>query len=168
MSQEYVDRYLPIAQKVEQETGIPALVQLAQSALETGWGASTPGNMFFGIKAKYPYTGKRQLLKTKEIHPTANVQYPAVHSVTKMESGKYLYVVSDYFRAYDSPINSFRDYAYLIKGSERYREALKYKDDPVMFAKAIAQAGYATDPDYFNKIKKLIDIIKKKAGLSLE
>ncbi len=31
--------------------GVPAVAVLAQSALETGWGASAPGNNLFGIKA---------------------------------------------------------------------------------------------------------------------
>lgn len=44
-------QYIPYALESERLTGISALFSLAQAALETGWGAHTPGNMFFGIKA---------------------------------------------------------------------------------------------------------------------
>ena len=43
--------YAPYARQTEQHTGISHLFILAQAALESGWGAHAPGNMFFGIKA---------------------------------------------------------------------------------------------------------------------
>jgi flagellum-specific peptidoglycan hydrolase FlgJ len=48
----FVSTYLPYAQNVSQQTGLPVDYVLSQSALETGWGSSNAalsGNNFFGI-----------------------------------------------------------------------------------------------------------------------
>jgi flagellum-specific peptidoglycan hydrolase FlgJ len=51
-----LDRLAAAAQSAclcEQTTGLPAEITVAQWAIESGWGASAPGNNCFGIKA-YP------------------------------------------------------------------------------------------------------------------
>ena len=55
---EFVKKYHPFALETERKTGIDARFTLAQAALETGWGKSAPGNMFFGVKAgpSVPYS----------------------------------------------------------------------------------------------------------------
>lgn len=48
----FVNTYLPYAQSVSSQTGLPVSYVLGQSAIETGWGSSnaaTTGNNFFGI-----------------------------------------------------------------------------------------------------------------------
>lgn len=47
---EFVKTYYKYAKQTQDKTGIDARFILAQAALETGWGKSVPGNMFFGIK----------------------------------------------------------------------------------------------------------------------
>jgi hypothetical protein len=50
--QEFVAAYLPYAQSVSQQTGLPTSYVLGQSAFETGWGTSNSaqaGHNFFGI-----------------------------------------------------------------------------------------------------------------------
>jgi len=136
--------YAP-AIEVQRTHGIPALAIMAQSALETGWGSSVPGNMFFGIKAGGSWTGKKQLLWTHE-----------------WINGKYV-KVQDWFRAYDTPLDSLRDYAEFIHRNNRYAAALKYPTNPEAYIKEIAKAGYATDPNYSSKINAIIEIIKKKS-----
>ena len=44
----------------------------------------------------------------------------------------------------------------LITGSERYAEAVEKAADPEAYLDAIQDAGYATDPDYANKIKAIL------------
>jgi flagellar protein FlgJ len=55
------------------------------------------------------------------------------------------------FRAYDRAAQSFADYVDLIGGSPRYAQALAHSGDPESYARAVAEAGYATDPDYASK-----------------
>lgn len=161
---DFVKILLPYALSAETQYKVPALVALAQSALETGWGRSAPGNMYFGMKTGKSYSGKKQLITTKEVHTTKDVKYPEIISIVQRPDGKYLYTVKDWFRAYDSPKQSFEDYARLLSTNPRYKEAFKYSD-PILFAQEIKKAGYATDPDYLTKIKSLIEQIKKKASL---
>ena len=44
----------------------------------------------------------------------------------------------------------------LISGSKRYSEAVRNAADPDAYLDAIQEAGYATDPDYANKIKAIL------------
>ena len=41
----------------------------------------------------------------------------------------------------------------------RYRQALLHREDPLAFAHFITQAGYATDPDYEGKLRRIISMI---------
>ena len=135
-------QYLPYALESERLTGISALFSLAQAALETGWGAHTPGNMFFGIKATALTPDHlKQLLRTQEIlpKPARKGDFPEILSITPLPNGKYLHVVKDWFRRYD--------------------QALLHREDPLAFAHYIAQAGYATDPDYEGKLRRIISMI---------
>lgn len=158
---EFVETYWPFALRMEGEHGVPALVAMAQSALETGWGMHCPGNMMFGIKAGESWGGKKQLLTTTEYHKTRNVKYPRVISITK-QGNIYKYRVQDYFRAYPSPYESFVDYARLLKTSKRYNKAFQYTDDPYQFAKEIAEGGYATAPRYYQLIAAVMKMIEKR------
>nr|WP_216586510.1 glucosaminidase domain-containing protein [Bacteroides coprosuis] len=103
-SKEFVEAYKPFAKETEAKTGINANFILAQSALETGWGKSAPGNMMFGVKAsKNTPEDKKQLITTREVLSRPNYKFPEVISVTKRADGKYTYKVKDWFRKYDTP-----------------------------------------------------------------
>lgn len=159
---EFVRQYLPYAKQTEQKTGINALFTLAQAALETGWGASAPGNMFFGVKvSKNTPEDKKQLLTTRELLNSANVKFPEVISVKPIGGGKYEYRVKDWFRKYDTPEESFTDHANFFLQNKRYTKALEVKDDPYKFADEVAKAGYATAPDYADSLKAVIRTIEK-------
>ncbi len=160
---EFVEKYLPYAKQTEAKTGINALFTLAQAALETGWGTSAPGNMFFGVKAnpdKYP-ENKRQLLRTREVLKSPNVKFPEIISKTKRADGKYNYVVKDWFRKYDTPEESFTDHANFFHENKRYAKALIVKKDPYAFADEVAIAGYATDPNYAESLKSIIKTVER-------
>jgi len=139
----------------ERETGVPALVVMAQAAVESAWGEKAPGNMFFGIKAGASYKGKRQLLTTREVHTTRSVKYPEVISITRRADGKYDYRVKDWFRAYDTAAESFADHGRFLRDNPRYAAAFE-TTDPLLFVERIAAAGYATDPGYAELLKKII------------
>ncbi|GIM60065.1 hypothetical protein CAPN008_01150 [Capnocytophaga canis] len=158
----FVEKYKEFALATEQKTGIKAVFTLAQAGLESGWGKSAPGNMFFGVKAtKSTPKDKRQLLRTTEVLSSPNVAFPEIISVSPLPSGKYRYVVKDWFVKYDSPEESFTDHANFFLRNKRYAKALVVKSDPYKFAEEIAKAGYATAPNYAESLKKTIQVIEK-------
>lgn len=61
--------------------------------------------------------------------------------------GKFEYVVKDWFRAYARPAESFADHGAMLRANARYARCFETQD-PREFARRIAAAGYATDPDY--------------------
>jgi flagellar protein FlgJ len=65
------------------------------------------------------------------------------------------------FRAYESPADSFRDYARLIGGSSRYENAVGAGDNVAAFASALQQGGYATDPNYARKLVAVANEVRK-------
>ena len=158
---EFVKTYYKYAKQTQDKTGIDARFILAQAALETGWGKSVPGNMFFGIKDTDGINGNEQLLRTTEVLKNPNVKFPEVISVTKRPDGKYNYVVKDWFRKYDTPEGSFTDHACFFFAYNRYYKALDVRNDPYKFAEEIAKAGYATAPNYADSLKSVIKTVEK-------
>lgn len=161
---EFVNQYYEFAKQTEYKTGIDARFTLGQAALESGWGASAPGNMFFGIKDTDGINGNEQLLRTTEILKNPNIKFPEIISITKRKDGKYEYKVKDWFRKYETPEGSFTDHACFFFTYNRYKKALEVRHDPYAFADAIAIAGYATDPNYAAVLKSVIRTIEKNIG----
>lgn len=143
--QDFVQRMLPHATIASRETGLPAHQMIGQAALESGWGRreilmADGSNSFnlFGIKAGASWTGKVAQVKTTEYH-----QGVASKPLEK-------------FRAYDSYADSFRDYAKLMNDNPRYAKVLEQGETAQGFARALQQAGYATDPKYAEKLVQVI------------
>lgn len=122
-------------------------VVIAQAILETGYGSSSlmlNAHAIFGIKATSSWKGKKYNAKTKEVIDGSSI------------------IITDCFRAYDSYEESIADYFNLICKSERYRKAL-VTDSPKECITAIKNGGYATDPNYVDKIMSIIltnDLVK--------
>jgi flagellum-specific peptidoglycan hydrolase FlgJ len=129
---------LAAARAVKAKYGIPISVCLAQSAQETGWGRSVVGNAYFGIKAG-------------TVHKSVTT---TTHEVI---DGNVVAVTAD-FRSYASFDEAADDYGSFLTTNNRYKPAFDHTDDPEAFAKAVANAGYATDPDYGTK---LVSIMQK-------
>ena len=83
-----------------------------------------------------------------------------VVSVKMLPSGKYKYTVKDWFRKYDTPEECFTDHAQFFFKNKRYAKALLVRSDPYKFAEEVAQAGYATAPNYASKLKGVIKTIE--------
>jgi len=161
---DYVRKFYPEAKKVEKETGISALAMLAQSAGESGWKPG-PGNMMFGIKDFDGVNGNEQLIRTKEYLPISTAKFPVIHSVTKVKKGGktlYKYDCETYFRKYDTPADSFRDYAKFIQDNPRYEIALSVREIPELYLKELAKAGYATAPDYEDFLLSMLRSVVKR------
>lgn len=157
--QQFTAKYYPFAKQSEAKTGVPALVIMAQAALESAWGNAAPGNMFFGVKDSDGLNGNEQLLLTTEFIDNPNKKFPAVISVIQVGKKLWKYRVKDWFRKYSTPEESFTDHAKLFVTRPRYRAAMQAKHDPYLFAAEIHLAGYATDPDYTKKLHKLMNMI---------
>jgi len=133
------------ADAASQTTGIPAKFMLGQAALESGWGkreikggdGKTSHNLF-GIKAGADWKGKTVSATTTE--------YVNGKAQSKVEK----------FRAYDSYADSFKDYANLLASNPRYQKVLASGGDASSFAQGLQRAGYATDPQYANKLTSII------------
>jgi flagellar protein FlgJ len=69
------------------------------------------------------------------------------------------------FRAYGSYAEAFKDYANLIANNPRYAQVLNERADPAAFARALQQAGYATDPSYAEKLTRVITSTLMRTGL---
>jgi flagellar protein FlgJ len=139
--QTFLETLWPLAEQASQKLGIDPQVLLAQAALETGWGQhigqgpdGQSSHNLFNIKAGGNWDGKMLTRATVEVIDGEPVkQYAA-------------------FRAYDSFNASFDDYVQLLQSSPRYAPALRSANSPHAFVSALQQAGYATDPDYSQKI----------------
>lgn len=161
---EFAEQYWPFALATQEKTGIPAIAILAQAALESGWGKAAPGNMFFGVKDTDGINGNEQLLRTTEYSKRADLKFPVIYSVTPVirNGQKYFkYVVRDYFRKYETPEECFTDHANLFLKNKRYQKALEVRHDAHRFIQEIAKAGYATDPDYADKLGSIARTLTK-------
>lgn len=156
----FVRLALPYVQEARKKyPKIPTELFLMQGALESANGKAAPGNMFFGHKAGKNYTGDKQLLRTTEILPKGSgYSFPEVISITKLPSGKYRWVVKDWFRKYPTPLGSFLDYAANLSRSH-YANAFTSTDINKIID-GVAAAGYATDPNYATKLKKLLPLVR--------
>ncbi|CAG9245768.1 LYZ2 domain-containing protein [Burkholderia diffusa] len=129
----FIEAIAPAARDCMRRTRVPASVTVAQAALESNWGKRTPGFNLFGIKADTLWHGPT----------TADVTHEVVH-------GQRI-TITAHFRAYDDWQGSIDDHAAFLAGNPRYAPAFACKSGPD-FAKAIAKAGYATDPQYADKL----------------
>lgn len=157
----------PFALECEKETGINADIILAQAALESRWGRYAPGNMFFGVKDVDGLNGNEQLLLTTEYSTRLNktpkelglVDIVLIRPVTISGKPFFKYKGHSYFRKYLSPKECFVDHAKLFLRAKVYAEAVKVKNQPLMFIREMGK-HYATDPDYVSKITNLYNTIK--------
>lgn len=125
---------MPYAQQVSARTGLDPRLVLSQAALETGWGRSAPNNNFFGIKSHGQAGGSS--LMTQEFQNGQMVSIPQS------------------FRGYESPEQSFQGYADFILNNPRYQGVLS-QGDLAGQIEAMGQSGYATDPEYANKLASI-------------
>jgi flagellum-specific peptidoglycan hydrolase FlgJ len=158
-AQEFVNKFYPFAKQTQDKTGISAIFILAQAALESAWGNSAPGNMFFGVKDNDGLNGNEQLLLTTEYIDNPDKKFPAIISIVQVGKKLWKYRVRDWFRKYKTPEECFTDHANFFFKYKRYASALNVKQDPYAFAFEVAKAGYATDPNYAGSLHKVIGII---------
>ena len=139
----FVASMKPYAEKAASALGVDSSLLLAQAALETGWGqkmvANSRTNSFnlFNIKADKSWTGERVATQTLEYHQGVPVQERAA------------------FRAYQDYEQSFNDYVRFLNQNPRYTTALRHGGNSEQFIRGIHHAGYATDPQYADKVLRV-------------
>jgi LysM repeat protein len=131
---EYIGTYRNIAIQEMRKYGIPASIKLAQGILESGFGNSelaVNANNHFGIKCHgWPGPG-------------------------------YLYdddARDECFRRYDDPVQSWLDHSQFLLTRPRY--AFLFELDPLDYeswAYGLRMAGYATNPNYPQKLIRVIE-----------
>ncbi len=144
--EEFVQTLLPMAQRVARDSGINPRLMVAQAALETGWGkhmieggSGEPSHNLFGIKADHRWQGDAVDITTTEFREGVPMSERAA------------------FRAYPDYESSFRDYVAFLESNPRYRDVLASADRPELFAQKLQDAGYATDPEYGAKIRRIMN-----------
>ena len=142
----FVQGLWPLAQQAAKQLGVEPKVLLAQAALETGWGRNINKHAdghssynLFNIKSDEAWSGDAVSVSTLEFHDGIAVREKAR------------------FRAYSDYGDSFNDYVQFIKSNPRYYSALQQASNPAQYTRALQQAGYATDPQYSNKIMGIVN-----------
>jgi hypothetical protein len=140
----FIDTTASAAIVAAQRTGVPASVTVAQAILESDWGRSQlaqSANNYFGIKATGgPGDDGVVWMSTGEVDARGNA-----------------YQTVSPFRAYRSLTDSLIDHDVLLSTSARYAAAMQAASDARAFAQRLADAGYATDPQYASKLIALMD-----------
>lgn len=152
----FVRHLWPHAKAAAEKLGVDPRALLAQAALETGWGkavirhpdGSSSYNLF-NIKADHRWEGERVVKQTLEYRD----------GIARQERAP--------FRAYASYAESFEDYASFIRSQPRYEQALENASDPGAYIRELQKAGYATDPNYADKINGIMgrDLLASAGGL---
>ncbi|KAB0286451.1 flagellar assembly peptidoglycan hydrolase FlgJ [Vibrio fortis] len=139
----FVTSMSPYAEKAARALGVDSSLLLAQAALETGWGSKMVknslgnSNNLFNIKADRSWKGDKVATQTLEFHGKTAVKEQAS------------------FRSYANFEESFNDYVKFLNENPRYQTALQHQGSSENFIKGIHSAGYATDPNYADKVLRV-------------
>lgn len=133
--QEYIDRYKALAIAHMEHYGIPASIIMAQGILESDSGNSPlarRSNNHFGIKCKSNWTGERVYHDDDE--------------------------KGECFRKYSSVEESYIDHSEFLDKQPRYDSLFVYSTtDYRSWARGLKAAGYATAPDYAERLIRIIE-----------
>jgi flagellum-specific peptidoglycan hydrolase FlgJ len=129
---QFIQKFKDFATATQTNYQVPSVFTLAQGGLESGWGNS-------------------------DVFTNANNAFGIKASTAGLDP--WIGPTYNGYRKYASVQDSFDDHAKFLTGNSRYNAAFN-TSDPVAFGKAVAAAGYATDPDYSNKIVNVITTVQ--------
>jgi flagellum-specific peptidoglycan hydrolase FlgJ len=141
---DFIAQLAPHAKELQTGYGVLPSITLGQAILESNWGKSELAKKYhnlFGIKAAS--NQKKVTLDTKEY------------------SNEQWITIKGDFRVYDTWAESMDDHTQLfVNGTDwnakQYADVLAATDYKTA-AKALQSSGYATDPDYADKIINVIE-----------
>lgn len=135
-NQDFINKIVSGAKKGYEKYGILPSVTIAQAINESGWGESylaRTDNNLFGIK------------------------YPGNHSPDlKISQGTWATDDGGYYAHYESWSDSVEDHGYFLANNSRYKAAIGLKD-PSAQVRAIADAGYATEANYYSITMQILN-----------
>jgi len=139
----------PLAVEASKQLGgVDPNALLTQWGFESAWGTKTSGKYnYFGIKADKSWTGDKKDVMTHEYLQGEKVTLPQP------------------FRSYNSPKEAVEDYINFLKKNKRYEKAgvFQAKTSSEYFG-ALQKAGYATDPNYANKLTSATEGTARKTA----
>ena len=131
--EDYIHKYRGIAVDEMKHYRIPASITLAQGLLESGSELARKSNNHFGIKCGGSWDGR---------------------SVRHDDDAR-----NECFRAYKHPKDSYRDHSKFLRSGARYAFLFRLKiTDYKGWARGLKKAGYATDPQYANRLINIIEL----------
>jgi hypothetical protein len=135
--QVFIETFAQLAVDEMLNYGIPSSITLAQAILESSWGqgeTAMNANNYFGIKCYNGWEGPTFFAMDDEPDKSC-------------------------FRKYNDVVQSFRDHSIFLKDGLRYRQLFENSvTDYSAWARGLKNCGYATDPEY---AEKLIGIIER-------
>jgi hypothetical protein len=135
--QQYIDQYKDIAIEQMIRWKVPASITLAQGIFESSAGQSEltrRGNNHFGIKC-HGWKGAKVYHDDDE--------------------------KNECFRAYDTAFDSFEDHSRFLANNTRYQDLFRLKiTDYKGWARGLKKAGYATNPQYADRLINIIQLYK--------
>jgi LysM repeat protein len=133
--QDYIDAFAKLAIQEMNEYHIPASITMAQACFESSDGNSVlaqQANNHFGIKCNSSWSG------------------PSIRQDDETRN--------ECFRKYNTAIESYRDHSVFLTGGMRYQFLFDYDiKDYKKWAYGLKKAGYATDPNYPERLIKIIE-----------
>ena len=147
--QEFLAGMYPLAVRASEKLGgVDPNALLSQWGLESAWGSRLAGKFnYFGIKADASWNGPKEFQSSAEF-----------------KNGQMKNEVSA-FRSYSSAEEAVDDYVNFLKVNPRYEKAglFKAKTSDEWFT-ALKTAGYATDPNYVNKLTNMTGETSKQTS----
>ncbi|MBL7820852.1 MAG: glucosaminidase domain-containing protein [Saprospiraceae bacterium] len=141
VQEKYIEQFKFLAISEMDRSGIPASIKMAQGLLESMAGRSElaiQANNHFGIKCKNNWNG--------ETYQYEDDDYNA--------SGQ---LIASCFRSYSSAIDSYKDHSDFLMNRPRYKELFNLsKTDYIAWAYGLKRCGYATDPNYAERLIRTI------------
>lgn len=153
--QEFVSAIYSHARKAAQRLGVAPEAIIAQAVLETGWGQHVMKDVegensfnLFGIKADTRWDGETVRKNTLEYR----------NGIAAKENAS--------FRSYPSLDRAFDDYVDFLNSNSRYESLVSKKCEAKQWGFELQGSGYATDPNYGNKIANIMDSDAFKSALN--
>nr|WP_179952534.1 flagellar assembly peptidoglycan hydrolase FlgJ [Ningiella ruwaisensis] len=137
----FIQSLYPKAKAAAERLGISAKALISQAAVETGWGKfmihqgdGNNAHNLFGIKADKRWQGEKAVVDTLEFE----------NNMPKKQQAA--------FRSYNDFEEALHDYVDFVSSNPRYKNAVEQAGNPQRYFTELQRAGYATDPNYADKI----------------
>lgn len=137
----YIEQYKDLAVKQMHLSEIPASIILAQAIVESSNGESDlarGSNNHFGIKCKRYWTGEKFYFEDDDHDDNGDL-------------------INSCFRSYSSVEESFMDHSVFLQNTAWYQELFTYGNDYKKWAHGLKRIGYASAPDYAEKLIHVIE-----------